>query len=86
MTDALRKKWKGLTAHIMVQEWKLMKEFAQWKPFVGEKRNTVLANMKIGSNLIEKVLLAQSQAPKRQMILEAANKENSKLRVANGGI
>ena len=72
---------------MMVQEWKLVEEFAQWKPFMGEKRNAVLANLKIGSNLVEKVFLEQSQALKLQMMLEAANKGNSELRVAfEGGI
>ena len=63
VADVLGRKWEGLVAHMMVQEWKLAEEFAQWKPFLGEKRNTVLANLKICSNLVEKVLLAQSQAP-----------------------
>ena len=54
---------------------------------MGGKKNVVLANLKIGSNLVEQVLLAQSQATKLQMMLEAANKGNSELRVApDGGI
>ena len=87
MADALSRKWEGLAAHMMVQEWKLVEEFAQWKPFVGGKKNAVLANLKIGSNLVEQVLLTQSQASKLQMMLEAANKGNSELGVApDGGI
>ena len=83
VADALSRKWEELAAHMIVQEWKLVEKFAQWKPFVGEKRNAILANLKIGFNLVEKVLLTQLQARKLQMMLEAANKGNSELRVAS---
>ena len=67
MADALSRKWERLVAHIMIQEGKLVEKFVQWKPFMGEKRNAVLANLKIGLSLVEKVLMAQSQAPKLVM-------------------
>ena len=38
VADALNRKWEGLAAHMMVLESKLVEEFAQWKPFVGEKK------------------------------------------------
>ena len=32
----------------------------QWKPFMGENRNAILANLKIGSSLVKKIHIAQS--------------------------
>ena len=60
LIDALSRKWKGLVAHMMVHEWKLVEDFVHWKPFAEKKKSARVANLRIDSGLVEKVLIAQS--------------------------
>ena len=60
VVDALSRKWKGLVAHMMVHEWKLVEDFVHWKPFAEKKKSARVANLRIDSGLVEKVLIAQS--------------------------
>lgn len=49
VADALSRKWDGSIASMMVHEWRLIEDLVEWKPFVEEKKGSLLASMQIQS-------------------------------------
>lgn len=85
VADTLSRKWEGIAANMMLHEWKLLEDFVEWKPFEIPEKKAIVASLKCGSEITEKVLEAQGSATELPDMLEASKRENSELRITTDG-